>query len=287
MHEFLPNVESSNPVPCKVCHGASYLYDVVDFSKFCNHDDYYSFGLSGKPVYYRKCCECGLVFTSAFDKLEKQHFAEFIYNDDYVKFDPDYVEKRPKLNADFLEDFLGPIKDSVKGLDYGGGNGLTASILAANGWNFSACDPICNPIPASATFGNFNVISAIEVFEHIPLPIHGVEDLLSYAADDCLLIIGTLTTDNQVTKSRLDWWYAGPRNGHITLHSTTSLRILFNRYGFSYYSPNSSLHIGVRGTPPDPRFSQVIQPASFGIWRKIRRWVRRQRGAMFAKFNLK
>lgn len=276
MLDFLRKVELTDPVHCKICNSDSYLFDVVDFSKFCNQSDYYSYELSGMPVYYRKCENCGLIFTNAFDSLDKQGFAKFIYNDDYVKYDPDYVEKRPRLNATFLEDFLAPIKQSVKGLDYGSGNGLTASILAGKGWNFFSCDPIANPIPASGDFRNFNVISAIEVFEHIPFPILGMEDMLSYAADDCLLIIGTLASDNQVTKSRLDWWYAGPRNGHITLHSITSMGILFNKYGFSYYSPNNSLHIGVRGTPPDPRFVQIAKAAHFSTWKKIKRWLKRR-----------
>jgi hypothetical protein len=273
---FLPRVEAAGPLPCKICGGDSHLFDVVDFAKFCDQSDYYSFGLSGIPVYYRKCQDCELIFTAAFDHLDKQGFSELVYNSDYVKFDPDYVEKRPSQNADFLADFLGPIKASVRGLDYGSGNGLTAAILSERGWSFSACDPISNPVAVSESFGNFNVISAIEVFEHIPFPVSGMEDLLSYAADDCLLIIGTLATDNQVTGSRLDWWYAGPRNGHITLHSKASLRLLFNRYGFSYYSPNNSLHVGVRGNPPDPRFVQVLQASRPFTWKKLKRWLARR-----------
>lgn len=276
MFGSLRKVEGTDPVPCKICNADSYLFDVVDFNKFCNQIDYYSSGLSGVPIYYRKCENCGLIFTTSLDSLDKQGFAEFVYNDDYVKYDPDYVEKRPKQNADFLDEFLAPIKPSVKGLDYGSGNGLTASILAKDGWDFSACDPISNPIPASESFGGFNVISAIEVFEHIPFPIAGMEDLLSYAAADCVLIVGTLTTDNQMTNSRLDWWYAGPRNGHVTLHSEASLRLLFAKYGFSCYSPSSSLHIGVRGEPPDPRFVQVVQAARPITWKKIKRWLARR-----------
>lgn len=276
MLDSLRKIEGMAPVSCKICDSNSYLFDVVDFNKFCSQIDYYSSGLSGIPIYYRKCDNCGLIFTTSLDGLNKQGFSEFVYNDDYVKYDPDYVEKRPKQNADFLDEFLAPIKSSVKGLDYGSGNGLTASILARKGWNFHACDPISNPVQPSEDFRDFNVITAIEVFEHIPFPILGMEDLLSYAANDCLVIVCTQATDDQVTNSRLDWWYAAPRNGHITLHSRTSLRLLFDRYGFSYFSPNNSLHIGVRGTPTDPKFVQLVQTARPVTWKKIRRWLARR-----------
>lgn len=277
MLDSLRKAEDTAPVPCKICGSDAYLFDVVDLNKFCSQTDYYSSGLSGIPIYYRKCGSCGLVFTTSFDALDKQGFAELVYNDDYVKYDPDYVEKRPKQNAEFLDEFLAPIKPSVKGLDYGSGNGLTASTLTGKGWNFHACDPISNPVQPSKDFGNFNVITAIEVFEHIPFPISGMEDLLRYAANDCLLIVGTQVTDGQMNNSRLDWWYAGPRNGHVTLHSRTSLGLLFARYGFSYYSPSSSLHIGVRGTPPDPRFVQVVQATRpLVTWKKVRRWLARR-----------
>jgi hypothetical protein len=276
--DFAAKIEDPAPIPCKVCGSLSYLFDVVDFNKFCNQRDYYSDGLSGVPVYYRKCESCGLVFTTVFDALEKVAFAQHIYNDRYVIYDPDYMQVRPRQNAEFLANFLQPIKYFVKGLDYGGGNGLTASLLVNEGWNFSSCDPITNHVSPSEDFGNFNVITAIEVFEHIPFPKVGMEDLLSYAATDCLLIVGTLTSDNQMTDGRLNWWYAGPRNGHITLHSQNSLRVLFARYGFSYCARSSSLHIGIRGEPPDPRLERVIQATRPITRKKIKRWFLRRLG---------
>jgi hypothetical protein len=276
MRRSLQQVEAVASLPCKICGSESHLFDVVDFKKFCSQSDYYARGLSGIPIYYRKCESCSLIFTTCLDELDKEGFSELVYNEDYVQYDPDYVEARPTQNADFLNEFLAPVKSSVKGLDYGSGNGLTASLLAGKGWNYHACDPISNPVEPSEDFSGFNIISAIEVFEHIPFPMAGMEDLLRYAADDCLLIICTQASDNQVNKSRLDWWYAGPRNGHITLHSKTSLRLLFNRYGFSYSSPNSSLHLGIRGTPPDPTAVSGLRTGRPITWKKIKRWLARR-----------
>jgi len=275
MRRTLQQVEAVESRPCKICDSAAHLFDVVDFKKFCSQGDYYATGLSGIPIYYRKCESCGLIFTTGLDELDKEGFSEFVYNDDYVKYDPEYVEIRPRQNADFLDEFLSPLKSSVKALDYGSGNGLTASILASKGWNFHACDPISNPVEPSKDFSGFNVISAIEVFEHIPHPILGMEDMLRYAAADCLLIICTQATDDQLTNRRLDWWYAAPRNGHITLHSKTSLRLLFDKYGFAYSSSNNYLHIGIRGNPSDPILVHGLSMRRRVTWRKIKRWLAR------------
>lgn len=274
---MLTQIADPNPVTCKVCTGQAFLFDVVDFNKFCSHNEYYSDGLSGVPIYFRKCEECGLIFSSSFDSLDIDGFSELIYNSDYIKYDPEYLDVRPLQNASFLDSFLQSIKPYVKGLDYGGGNGLAAATLVQNGWNFLSCDPIASPVPATGDFQNFNVISAIEVFEHIPFPKNGMIDMMSYAAQDCLIIIGTQTTDSQVKSSRLDWWYAAPRNGHITLHSNASLRILFHEHGFSYHPLNSGLHIGIRGSHPYAKHLQsaVKRGAILDVMRKIKRRITR------------
>lgn len=246
-------MKKDNQRRCKVCSSESNLYDVVDFGKFCTQDDYYQYGLTGIPVYYVKCNNCKLIFTDLIDKKTHNEISELIYNKEYIKFDPDYIEARLISNAQFINRFMGSKKKLIRGLDYGGGNGLTASLLSTQGWSYKSCDPISNPIAPSTDFGNFNLISAFEVFEHIPDPIHGMSHLASYAADDCLLIVGTQVTDGQVKNSRLDWWYAGPRNGHVTLHSKSSLELLFNKHSFKYIQIDPSLHLGIRGTPPLPK----------------------------------
>jgi len=91
MHDHFQKIESTATAPCKVCNSNSYLFDVVDFNKYCSQDDYYSNGLSGIPIYYRKCEHCGLIFTKYFDDFDKQKFAVILYNNDYIKYDPDYV----------------------------------------------------------------------------------------------------------------------------------------------------------------------------------------------------
>lgn len=258
-------------IKCKVCFNDSFLFDVVDFNKWCNKKNYYSFGLIGIPIYYYKCSICNLIFSIDFDDFSITDFTNIIYNKEYLKFDPEYLEKRPLENANFLKSFLGPIKQFVKGLDYGGGNGFTTSILLQEGWNFTYCDPISNPIPKSNDFSNFNTISSFEVFEHIPFPNKGMEQLLDYASNECLLIVGTLINDKQLINNNLDWWYAAPRNGHITLFSEESLRLLFTKHGFSYFLLKDNLHIGIRGNHPILNYLNINKNNHY--WLKLKNYI--------------
>src|ERR1044072_6961600 len=74
---------------CKICGGAAYLFDVVDFNKHAAADPY-SFGLAGIPVYYSRCLDCGFVYTNHFDGWDRERFARLVYNDDYPTGAPDY-----------------------------------------------------------------------------------------------------------------------------------------------------------------------------------------------------
>ena len=66
-----------------------------------------------------------------------------------------------------------------------------------------------------------------------------------------LILFSTLLTDGHVhPPGRLAWWYAAPRNGHISLFSDRSLRLLGDRMGLGYGRFNDNLHLYVKGIPP-------------------------------------
>ncbi len=58
-------------------------------------------------------------------------------------------------------------------------------------------------------------------------------DLSALLKDDGIVIFSTLLSDGNVAeRQRLTWWYASPRNGHISLYSRDSLEHLAARGGF-------------------------------------------------------
>jgi len=247
--EKLREIELSPVAPCKICGGEAAPFDIVDFNKSCVKGQYL-FGLKAVPVVYRRCTRCHFIFTDFGDTFSGSDWATHVYNADYIKVDPDYLHARPCHNAREIITLLAGRKADVVGLDYGGGNGKTASLLRDNGWAFDSYDPYGATEFSPGRLGHYNFCSAIEVFEHTPDPIASLGSLLKMATPGKLLVLlGTGTHDGHVSDdSRLSWWYAAPRNGHISLYSRESLRILAERFGLTYScGKNGTSHLLARG----------------------------------------
>ena len=109
-------------VKCLVCNNDSVIYDVVDFNKSCEEYRGKYLDLSGIPIYYYLCENCNFCFAPEFQKWSFKEFQENIYNDSYIDVDTDFVEIRPRENAELVNNTFYKNKQSIKHLDYGGGN---------------------------------------------------------------------------------------------------------------------------------------------------------------------
>jgi len=212
---------------CKICESTAIPFDMVDLLKQCE-TPFYPDTPSLIPVIYHRCTTCGFIFTTYFDEFSGEMWRKHIYNSDYIKVDPEYLDARPKRNSFFIDTLLSAKKTSVIGIDYGGGNGVTAEILRGLGYEYDSYDPYGTSSMDNTKIGSYNFCSAIEVLEHAPDPVGLMADLVGLANHDRLIVlIGTCTSDRAVTNGqRLSWWYAAPRNGHISLFSENSLSIL-------------------------------------------------------------
>jgi hypothetical protein len=233
--EKLEAARESSGSQCKICGGEAFPFDVVDFSKSC-HAELYPSGLSAIPVMYWQCKQCQFVFTDFFDGFTPEQWQRYVYNDEYAKVDPDYNVNRPRSNVRFLSTFLSGRKNSIVCLDYGGGNGLTAELMSKAGWAFDCFDPFGHISISPERLGRYNFCSAIEVFEHSPDPAGSLRAIVEKAsAGQLMILIATELTDGVVSSStRLSWWYAAPRNGHVSLYSRKSLQILGSMFGLDF-----------------------------------------------------
>jgi hypothetical protein len=244
---------------CKVCDGSSPRFDVVDFHKCCD-PRLYPFGLSGVPVFYYRCHTCRFIFTDFFDGFTPAQWSRHVYNADYVKVDPEYVDARPRSNALELRGFLRDPSATI-GLDFGGGNGLTASLMRDAGWSFDSFDPYGHSDISQARLGRYNFCSAMEVFEHTPDPAEALRSIVEMCTRERLVVfVGTGVHDGIVTdQTRLSWWYAGPRNGHISLFSREALRRLGLRFGLDYASVTRGTHLLTRGVSLAAARAQIVR----------------------------
>jgi SAM-dependent methyltransferase len=227
---------------CPVCGAATFLLDVVDLNKSCEEVRGRFLPLAGVPIYYSLCDQCGFCFAPALQQWSLEDFSSTIYNDDYQLVDPDSVETRPLANAQWLAGIFADHVLDIRHLDYGGGSGILSNQLFVAGWNSMSYDPFFDG-PLSVELGRFNLVTSFEVFEHVPDVNNLISTLSSLVEHDGVVLFSTVLSDGSLVRNqRLRWWYASPRNGHISLFSRRSLALLGAKEGFEFMSLEPNLH---------------------------------------------
>jgi 2-polyprenyl-6-hydroxyphenyl methylase/3-demethylubiquinone-9 3-methyltransferase len=233
---------------CKCCGASALLYGVVDFHKNCEIYRRRVLDVSGVPIYYYGCPACQFLFTTAFDHFTTEDFLKYIYNQEYFVVDPDYIESRPRGSAANICGLFAAAKPR-RVLDYGGGHGLLADLLRASGFSqVETYDPFV-PRHAARPTGRFDCVVCFEVVEHSTDPVRTFADLTDFLDDPGLILLSTLLQPADIEQHGLAWWYAGPRNGHVSLFSRASLEKVIGRFGFKLGSFNESWHVLFREVP--------------------------------------
>jgi hypothetical protein len=230
-------------VPCKCCGALADIYGLVDFHKNCELSRNKALGISGIPVYYHRCPACRFIFTTALDHFTPEDFLRYVYNDQYPLIDPEFAEIRPKANANLLCTVLTQQVRPARILDYGGGNGLLAQSLRDAGFAHVECyDPFV-PRFSTKPAGRFDAVVCFEVLEHSTRPAHTLADIISSLTDSGFIFCSTLLQPADIDRQGLQWWYAAPRNAHVSLYSKESLGKLLEPFGLDVYSLDESYHV--------------------------------------------
>jgi 2-polyprenyl-6-hydroxyphenyl methylase/3-demethylubiquinone-9 3-methyltransferase len=234
----------ASPAHCKICGAAANLFDVVDFAKHCSLNNPYAFGLTGIPVYYLQCQNCGFVYTEHCDRWSAEEFRRYIYNDEYHLVDGEYESVRPNMLANvFAELFASARKSRI--LDYGSGSGVFEGALRPRGFDVTSYDPFSHP---NRPKGKFDLITCFEVMEHAPDPIRLLDDLMDLKTDDGAIVFSTGVQPADIETLRGRWWYIAPRNGHVSIFSEESLSVLAGKRGLNLYTCHGLLAFAKR--PP-------------------------------------
>jgi hypothetical protein len=225
---------------CKICGEPAALHGVVDFNKTCEVHRGRFFPLSGVPVWYHRCTNCQFLFTEQLDHWNTDMFRQHIYNGSYADVDPDANGARARANSGPLINFVRQV-NAKRLLDYGGGDGTLARILVENGFDAVSWDPMRDDKPAPPA-GGFDLVTAFEVLEHTPTPLQTSEQVLSFLHAGGLFLFSTLTLD-ALSPQSCDNWYIAPRNGHISIHTSRSLDLLFARLDRKVHHFGSGFHL--------------------------------------------
>ena len=245
---------ASSQAVCKCCGGASRLCGVVDFSRSCEDR---TTGISvephaGVPISYFCCDDCGFVFTPAMDAWTRQDFSTHIYNDDYVRHDPDYLGKRPVTSAKLIS---GSFPEMAWGnvLDFGSGLGLLEKELKSRGFaQVDSYDPYASEAGVRRALAEkYQTVVCFEVFEHHPQPHELMAELKKFLADDGAILFSTMLVTDQVMAEGIEnWWYCAPRNGHISLFTSRALVALGRQHGFKVGAFSDNLHVFYKDAVP-------------------------------------
>jgi SAM-dependent methyltransferase len=248
-------------VPCKCCGAQASCYGVVDFHKNCEHYRRNALEVSGIPIYYHRCPTCEFIFTTAFDHFTTEDFARYIYNEEYPLIDPDYKEARPRANAGILCNLFQVIKPR-RMLDYGGGSGVLAETLRTVGFGpVETYDPFV-PRFRTKPSDRFDCVVCFEVVEHSTDPASLFADMNETLTDSGIILFSTLVQPADIDRQGLNWWYAAPRNAHVSLFTKMSLHKVGERFGFYLGSFSESYHVFFRDVPD---FARHFIKMEYGI----------------------
>ena len=144
---------------------------------------------------------------------------------------------------------FGAHKDGRRVLDYGGGNDAFCSHLRAAGFPLAVTyDPFV-PDFASPPAGKYDLITCFETIEHMPDPVAGIGDIVAHLDEPGLVLFSTMLQPADFDQLGMNWWYVGPRNGHISLFSRSALAKAWGRHGYRTGSFDDNMHVAFRTLP--------------------------------------
>lgn len=226
-------------IPCKICGSKTKIFGVCDFNKSCEGEKLeHILPLSGTPVYYLQCEYCKFIFTVDFDHWSVEKFKTYIYNDQYILVDPEYLIIRPKNIAEWIRPFINQFQTI---LDFGSGSGEFSKQLSLYGFTAQSYDPIVDDKISFDKDFKFDIVTAFEVLEHTPDPYFTAKEMIKFLRPKHGKIITMTVTNDEISHQKINHWYIAPRNGHICMHSKMSLEIMFDKLGMKvkHTAPNT------------------------------------------------
>lgn len=197
--------------------------------RFCGAQSRYTFSkrvLTRYDVAYFQCEACSSRQT------EIPYWLDEAYAVPGVHIDVGSASRTVKnwLGASLLLDQLG-VARAAKAVDFGSGSGLFVRLMRDVGYDFHACDKytiprLCNYFLAD-TLSGAKVLTAFEVFEHLPEPKQTLHEFFSVGAD--FILFTTWFCDGQSD----DWIYYLPECGqHVFFCSEAAMRQVALSYGY-------------------------------------------------------
>lgn len=209
----------------------------------CNSttDSFVSATILGKhSVAYFRCPVCGYIQT------EKPYWLEEAYSTAITGSDIGLVRRNSRL-ATIAGLVCSAFFDSKsRYLDFAGGYGLFVRMMRDSGFDFYWHDLYCTNLFAGGfaadmkAVGNYELVTAFEVFEHLVDPVAGLNEILTKSRN----ILFTTNLLPEPTPKPVDWWYYGLEHGqHVSFYTRKSLKMLAAQNGLNFYTNGATVHL--------------------------------------------
>ena len=201
--------------------------------------------LGTRMVKYFRCSHCGFLFTEDPAWLNAAEVKSV------SRFDTGILERNllvTKIITVLIRYFF---DRHGRFLDYGGGYGVFTRLMRDNGFNFFWHDPFSENLFARGFEylptgpGKFELVTAIEVFEHLPAP----RDLMDYCFSEPLTdsLFFTTLLYGQSPPKHDEWWYYSKETGqHISFYNEQTLEYIASCYQANIYSNANFFHLITR-----------------------------------------
>lgn len=223
--------------------------------------------LERHKVQYFCCPKCGFIQT------EEPYWLNEAYESAISFLDVGLIQRNMHF-APIAETLLRKwFNEKGRFLDYGGGYGMFVRIMRDYGFNFYRQDAYCENLFAKyfdvsdlAEHKTFELITAFEVFEHLPDPVTALKHMLTYG--DAILFSTQVQPFKGVKPET--WWYFMMDGGqHVSLYSRQSLQTLADQFGLYYNYNEGDLHLFSKHKINNKAFSFFTQPRNSLLYNKI------------------
>ncbi len=214
-------------------------------------------------VAYSECQDCGSLQT------DPPFWLGETYDDPRPVRDVGMVYRSVRFaRLTSLLGFILGIGADVPCLDWGGGNGLFCRSMRDRKFNYFCYDKYIQPF-YSVGFtcehpepGRFALVTAFEVFEHLPNPDTDLKEIFGLQPD--VIMFSTLLYNRQGDA----WPYLGPeRGGHVFFYTARALAQVGANEGYDFLQ-GTNFHIFLKNSPRSVRASA---PARMVIGKLLRR----------------
>jgi 2-polyprenyl-3-methyl-5-hydroxy-6-metoxy-1,4-benzoquinol methylase len=196
-------------------------------------------------IRYYRCSQC------LFIQTEEPFWLDEAYHDGAIGALDVGIMSRTLMLVDLSKSIISKAFKNLsdfRGLDYGGGHGIFVRMMRDLGFDFYRQDLFAenlfarhfdlNDLPINT---RFNLLTAFEVFEHLPSPIDEINKMFTYS--DVILFSTELQPSNNISEIE-NWWYLAPEGGqHISFFNELTFYQIAKKLKVYYYTNKHNLHI--------------------------------------------